>query len=206
MKRLFCFLVLCSIIFSCTRTSKVLLFIKDGSIQPVYMLTKEVGAMKQILEQAGMKVIVATVSGKVIKKDSVTVTPDIRLSEAKTEDYAGFIFPCMASDTIQPEAVTLVKKAVGEGKPIAAQLSSVLILAKAGVLNGKKFAFAEEKDINANMYPEFNGGIFSGEGVVRDGIIITSGVCPWMSKMTGHKDGTAELTRVLIGVIKTRIK
>ena len=207
MKRLFLMFFLISILVSCKKeVPKVLLFIEDNSDQLGYMLTHEVGTMSEILKQSGLKVTIATISGKVLKTDSITLTPDIKLSEVNIDDYAGFILPCMASDSITSEAIDFVKKVVKKGKPIAAQLGSVMVLAKAGVLNGKKFAFAEEKDINANMYPEFNGGIFSGEGVVQDGIIITSGVCPWMAKMTGHKDGTAELTRELVGVIKTRTK
>ena len=124
----------------------MLLFIKDGSFDLAYMLKKEVGPMRQILEQAGMRVIIATVSGEVIKTDSITIKPDIRMSEVKTEDYAGFIFPCMSSGTIQLEAVTVVKRAVSENKPVAAQLGSVLIFGEAGVLKGKKFAFMNEKN------------------------------------------------------------
>ena len=57
-----------------------------------------------------------------------------------------------------------------------------------------KYAFVDEKDENHDMYPEFNGAIFCGNGVIQDGNIITSGTCPWMAKLTGHKDGTAKLT------------
>jgi putative intracellular protease/amidase len=91
------------------------------------------------------------------------------------------------------------------GKPIAAQTGGVLILGEAGVLKGKKFAFEDEKDSNPSTYPILNDGIYSGRGVIKDGNIITSGTCPWMAKMTGHQDGTAELTRMLIDAIKDPI-
>jgi putative intracellular protease/amidase len=207
MKRVFILFLLFSILFSCKKElPKVLLFIKDGSAQLEYMLTHEVGTMSRILKKSGFEITIATISGAVLKTDSITLTPNLKLGEVNADDYASFILPCMAVDSVNPEAINFVKKVVDKGKPIAAQLGSVLILAKAGVLNGKKFAFIDEKDINANMYLEFNSGVFSGIGVVQDGIIITSGTCPWCSKIFGHKDGTAELTQDLINVMKAKTK
>ena len=195
-----------SILSSCKKESpKVLLYIRDGSGDILeFMLTKEVGTMREIIEQSGFKIIIATVSGEVIKADSTSITPDIRLSEVQVDDYAGFIFPCMASDSMPTkEAIALVKKVVDKDKPIAAQTGSILILGRAGVLNGKKYAFPQ-KIINPDMYPELKNGIYSGSGVVQDGNIITSGLCPSAAKRTGGQDGTAELTQKLIQEIKSR--
>jgi putative intracellular protease/amidase len=207
MKRLFGFFVLFIVLVSCTQNApKILLFIRDGSPHLEYMLKKEVGTMREILEQSGFKVTIATISGEVLKTDSISVMPDIKLSNVNIVDYAGFILPCMAGDSTHSETVSFIKEVVKQGKPIAAQLGSVVTLARAGVLKGKKFAFPEEKDINAGMYPEFNGSIYSGKGVIQDGLIITSGICPWMAKMPGYQDGTDELTRVLINTIKATAK
>jgi putative intracellular protease/amidase len=186
---------------------KVLLFIRDqGSDQLEYMLVNEVGPMRKILAESGFDVTIASISGKTIKTNSVTVTPDCELKRVKIDDYAGFILPCMANDSAPSESVAFVREIVNKGKPIAAQLGAVNVLGKAGVLSGKKFAFAEEKDFNTSMYPALKGGIYSGSGVVQDGVIITSGTCPMMSKMHGHQDCTAELTRTLIGVMTTRTR
>ena len=186
---------------------KVLLFIRDqGSDQLEYMLVNEVGPMRKILAESGFDVTIASISGKTIKTNSVTVTPDCELQRVKIDDYAGFILPCMANDSAPSESVTFVREIVNKGKPIAAQLGAVNVLGKAGVLSGKKFAFADEKDFNTSMYPALKGGIYSGSGVVQDGVIITSGTCPMMSKMHGHQDCTAELTRTLIGVMTTRTR
>jgi len=186
---------------------KVLLFIRDqGSDQLEYMLVNEVGPMRKILAESGFDVTIASISGKTIKTNSVTVTPDCELQRVKIDDYAGFILPCMANDSAPSESVTFVREIVNKGKPIAAQLGAVNVLGKAGVLSGRKFAFAEEKDFNTSMYPALKGGIYSGSGVVQDGVIITSGTCPMMSKMHGHQDCTAELTRTLIGVMTTRTR
>jgi len=208
MKRLFFVFMLFSILISWTKDApKVLLFIRDGSGKRLeFMLTKEVSAMREIIEQSGFEVIIATVSGEVIKADSSIVTPHIRSGEVNVDDYVGFIFPCMASDSIPQEAVALVKKVVSKDKPIAAQLGSIVILGRAGVLDGKKFAFPQNYIDNTDMYPEFKSGIYSGSGVVQDGNIITSGICPMMAKLTGDQDGTAELTQKLIQAIKARTK
>lgn len=191
----------------CYQTSsqnpKVLMFIQDNSMDLGFMLTNEVGKMKQILEKSGLDVVIASISGEVMKAASVTVTPDIKLSKVNINDYSGFIFPCMAvNDTIvTSEEKSFVKKVVNEGKPIAAQNGGVLILASAGVLNGKKYALEGE----FKGLPEFKSAIYIGTGVVRDGNIITSGTCPMMAKETGRKDGTEELTQKLVQAIKAKI-
>lgn len=198
MKRLFYLFLLSSILVSFDKSApKVLLFIKEGSPQLEYMLTNEVGKMAEILKQSGFEVTIATISGEVLKAGSVTVKPDLKLSEVNIDEYAGFIFPCMVLDLASPEMITLVKAAVDKGKPIAAQAGSVTLLAKAGILNGKKYA----TNIDASTWPDFKNSIYSGRGVVQDGNIITSGVCPWIAKDTGYQDGTPKLTQTLIDII-----
>jgi len=97
MKRVFFMFFLISILISCKREiPKVLLFIKDNSVELGYMLTHEVGKMRELLKQSGFEVTIATISGEVLKADSVTVTPNIKLSEVNINEYSGFIMPCMA--------------------------------------------------------------------------------------------------------------
>jgi putative intracellular protease/amidase len=205
MKRLFLLFILFSSLVSFSETTKVLLFIRDGSPQLDFMLKKEVFTMQNLLEKSGFKVTIATLSGETIKTESTTLKPDTRLSKVKINDYAGFIFPCMAAgDSLNPDVLVFVKKVFDQGKPMAAQLGSVLILAKVGALKGKKIAFANEEKWNSSTYPELKGSIFSGIGVIQDGNIITSGNCPWMAKHNGKQDGTAELTQKLIAVMKTK--
>jgi putative intracellular protease/amidase len=197
--------MLCSILVSFDRTApKILLFIQDGSMGLEFMLIHEVGKMKQILKQAGFEITTATMSGEIIKTDSVTIEPDLKLSEVKIENYEGFIIPCMAvGDTlVTSEEISFVKKVVSQGKPLAAQLGGVYILAKAGILNGKKYALIDD----ASMSPVFKSGIYSGRGVVQDGIIITSGVCPAMAREKGYQDGTGMLAQTLIDAIKAKTK
>ena len=87
----------------------------------------------------------------------------------------------------------------------------------AGILKGKKYAYpsdptkfdpARPSGAVAAADPQFNDAIYSGRGVIQDGVIITSGVCPYIEKFTkqqgmeGFVDGTPELTRVLISSLK----
>jgi putative intracellular protease/amidase len=186
-------------------TPKVLLFMrnaeKSGDLE--YMLKKEVGVMKDTLEKSGYKVVVATLGGSSFSAGSTTVKADIRLADAKIADYAGFILPCLsvpsypAPPEISPEAITLVKNAVSAGKPVAAQTGSLWTLAKAGLLKGKKYAYAmEEKN------PLFAEATFAGTGVVKDGLILTSGNCPYMALKMNVKDGTEQLALALVAAMK----
>jgi putative intracellular protease/amidase len=212
MKQLILVLLSVIVFASCAEdTSKVLLFIPDGSVDLEFALTKEAGVMKDILEQSGFEVAVATVSGEPIVAGSTNLEPNLKLDDVRVTDYVGFILPCMAvKDTLGTpiEVVAMVKKAAAEDKPVAAQLGSVETLAKAGVLMGKKYAFAELEDFDANMFPEIRdcGGIYNGIGVIQDGNIITSGICPYWARKKELPDGTQELTRTLIKVINARAK
>jgi putative intracellular protease/amidase len=182
-------------------SSKVLLIIRDGSVELEFMLKEEVGVMKETLEAAGFKVDIATLTGEPISAGSVKLKPDLKLNDVSVMDYDGFILPCMATagDDVSPipdEVIMLVKGVTS--KPIAAQLGSVQILAKAGLLEGKKYASAIKFDD-----PYFEGSVLTGTGVVKDGNIITSGVCPFMASRDEMEDGTKELSIALVKAIKT---
>jgi len=159
-----------------------------------------------MLQKAGFKVVVANESGQPIEGIIRKLKPDMRLSEVKVDDYAGFILPCMAVGAwppppVSPLVISIVKQAVAKGKPVAAQYGSVNTLAEAGVLKGKRYAFLQDR---FNPYPpqkrdwRFEGAIYSGSGIVEDGMIITSGVCPSIESTTGLREGTPELTRAFI--------
>jgi protease I len=178
---------------------KVLLILSTEKSQdwPV-VLTKEVGVMVSLLEKAGYKAVVASVSGQTVGFGDTTLKPDLKLADVKIEDYAGLILPCLASPEagfkVPPDAAEIVKKAVALGKPVAAQNVGVFTLAKAGVLKGKQFALLSGYQ---SYVPE---GIYKGEGVVQDGNIVTSGTCPYTA-MPGKPDGTPELTQKFITLL-----
>ena len=178
-------------------TNKVLLFIRDGSPDLEFMLKEEVGVMKETLETAGFKVDIATLTGEPISAGSMKIKPDLKLKDVSVLDYDGFILPCMASESPVPDEVIMLVKEF-KSKPIAAQLSSIKILAAAGQLKGKKYASAIEFDS-----PSFEGSVLTGTGVVSDGNIITSGICPMMARRDKIEDGTEELASTLVKAIKT---
>jgi hypothetical protein len=89
---------------------------------------------------------------------------------------------------------------VSAGKPVAAQLGGVSALAQAGLLRGKKYASIEQ-----GPSPAFGGAIYSGTGVVKDGLILTSGICPYMARARKLKDGTEELTLALVETMKAKM-
>jgi putative intracellular protease/amidase len=185
-------------------TPKVLLFMRSGSGDLEYMLKKEVLVMRDTLERSGFKVVMATLDGSDFSSGSTTVKADIKLAEAKVVDYAGFILPCMMvasypEPEVSQEAINLVKEAIAAGKPVAAQTGSLWTLAKAGLLKGKRYAYAF-----AEKSPYFEGAIYGGTGVVRDGLILTSGLCPHMARTLKTDDGTEPLARALVEAMKEK--
>ncbi len=160
------------------------------------MLADEVGIMVPMLEAAGCRVTIATVSGRAIVGKTTTLQPDLKLSEVDINDYQGVLLPCMSTELpgrIPDVEVGLVKRAYSMGIPIAAQVSSVFVLGAAGILEGKRYA------LHAGMVPK---GIYSGTGVVQDGNIITSGTCPYMARQYGRRNGTPELTELFIKALE----
>jgi len=184
---------------------KVLLFIRKGTSAGVeFMLKEEVGVMTSMLEESGFEVIVATASGEPIKSRTTELIPDLKLADVKVNDYAGIIMPCMAKGSVplwhaSPQEISLVKEAVAQGKPIAAQRGAIIILAEARVLVGKKYTYYFDPE---GGNESFEGAIYSGKGVIQDGNIATSSHCPYMARSYGGDDGTSELTKIFIETIK----
>jgi putative intracellular protease/amidase len=193
---------------------KVLLIPREGySADIELMLNEEVRLMSRMLRRAGFVVKVATASGVTIVAPTRDLKPDMRLADVKMEEYVGFMMPCMAvggipGPPVAPEAISIVKHALEKGKPVAAQYGSVIILAQAGVLKGKKYAFFSDP-LKPTPWrkitdPRFVDATYSGRDVVQDGNIITSGTCPFLEKLTGLPDTTVKLTQAFIDELKKK--
>jgi putative intracellular protease/amidase len=212
---------------------KVLMIPREGYSSDLDLMIKmEVGVMRYHLRSAGFEVDIATTSGFPILGSTQKIEKVMRLADINLDNYAGIIMPCMAvgafpGPPVSQEAIVLVKKALSEGKPVAASTFSVIILAEAGVLKGKKYASGRDPlkpapaaaqaaapaaarltgaiipdwPIMAATDPRFAGAIYSGAGVVQDGKIITSGACPFMQEAWGAEDKTLELTKTFIKAI-----
>jgi putative intracellular protease/amidase len=183
--------------------SKVLMIVNEGKSSDLeLMLTQEVGVMRSLLQQAGFDVVVSTASGQPLAAGAAQLKPDLRLSDVRVADYVGVIMPCMATGgaPLPSEGSALIKAVVAAGKPLAAQTGSVSLLATAGVLSGRKYAIAKGW---TTTHPELKDAVYSGDGIVQDGRIITSGICPYTAKQQGLPDGTSRLTEALIAELKS---
>jgi putative intracellular protease/amidase len=202
-------------------SSKVLMIPREGYSQDIdLMIGMEVGVMTKLLNSAGFKVDIATTSGYPIVGHSQEIESVMRLQDVNVKDYAGVIMPCMGvglfpGPPVAPEAVLLVKKALADGKPVAAALGSANILAEAGVLKGKRYSyFRDPLKTDASwtrMDPRFADAIYSGPGTTQDGQIITCGVCPNTEKLNGWgfdpfdvENGTVKLTKTFIAALGPR--
>ena len=185
-------------------SQKVLLYIRDGSGDLDYTLRNEVAVMKRMLEESGLEVMIATVSGQPLETDSVKVIPDVKMADVELSRYSGLIIPCMHAGATEPDpdAIRLVREAVEDEKPVAVQHAAILILAKAGLIQGRKYTFHEELD--KKQFPEFEASAYSGTGVVKDGDIITSGVCPYVGMLYDMEDGTELLSQIFIAAVKEK--
>jgi protein deglycase len=160
------------------------MIINEGKFEDLgLMLTKEVGVMKDLLQKADFKVVTASVSKNPLTAGAINLTPDLKLSDVNVDDYAGIIMPCMAVSTspLAPEGDAIIKEAAAKGKPIAAQTGSVVLLSRAGLLKGKKYAFSKQWGL------KIEDAVYAGDGVVKDGNIITSGICPMIAKQLYRK-------------------
>jgi len=194
--------------------SKVLMIPREGYSQDADLMIKmEVGVMILLLKNAGFDVDIATTSGVPCIGPTQKIENILRLSEINLNDYVGIIMPCMAvglfpGPPVAPDAVAAVRRALADGKPVAASANSSIILADAGVLKGKKYAFVTNPLETTKRWTRkdqrFEGAIYSGPGVVQDGQIITSGICPRLEIATGMQSGVVELTQKFIAAIKAK--
>jgi putative intracellular protease/amidase len=179
---------------------KVLLIANERSQDMGFMLTNEVGVMMSMLKDAGYKVVVASESGGLLAGGTMTTTlqPDLKLADVRVDDYVGFLLACVASTTSVPpaQAVEIAKEAMASEKPVAAQAGGIYTLSAAGALKGKKFAFGQASNMGE--------GLYQGDGVVQDGNIITSGICPMLARQLNRPDGTRELTQKLIDALASK--
>jgi putative intracellular protease/amidase len=197
-------------------SKKVLMIPREGySADLDLMIKMEVGVMRLLLKNAGLDVDIATSSGLPIVGPTEKVTDIKWLRNININDYAGVIIPCMAVGgarqpypPVSPEVIAIVKKALSNGKPVAANGNAPATLAEAGVLKGKKYSYVQDPlkptATGPFPFPAFEGAIYSGSGLVQDGLIITSGICPTLEKVLGMENGTVKLTNAFIAAVQKK--
>lgn len=145
---------------------------------------------KEVLETAEVQVKTASNKiGKAIGADGGEVDVNYLVSELKPSDFDAIIFIGGAgtlTNLDNEDSYRVAKETISQNKILAAICISPVILAKAGVLNGKKATvWSSSFDKSAIEVLEDNGAVFQNEFVVIDGKIIT-GNGPTASKKFGE--------------------
>ena len=126
-----------------------------------------------ILRRAGIEVAVAGLQpGPVSGSHDILVVPDTTIDAANPDSFDMIVLPGGQPGTdnlnADPRVHALLKEFATKNKLIGAICAAPMVLAAAGVLNGKK----------STCYPAYidrlNGGIYEDAAVVSDGGIITS--------------------------------
>ncbi|ODV00425.1 MAG: 4-methyl-5(B-hydroxyethyl)-thiazole monophosphate biosynthesis protein [Thiobacillus sp. SCN 63-57] len=126
-----------------------------------------------LLRRAGIEVTTAGLRPGIVKASrGVQLVPDLTLDVALQDDYDMVVLPggMPGAAHLKEDAriLDLLKKMATAGKYTAAICAAPMVLAEAGVLNGKQ----------ATSYPGFLDGLpgvsVSGAPVVQDGKVLTS--------------------------------
>jgi transcriptional regulator GlxA family with amidase domain len=193
------------LIYSCSSPKeKVLVLLRESSEAMNMMIENEFKPIEKALTKAGYIVETASETRKEIGTENSRMKSQFSINSVNIKEYIGVVIPCMAAggtnNEIPQGAIDLIITANNQGILLAAQQSGVILLGKAGILMNKKFTIVEEsKDL-------IQGGIYQGTGVVQDGNITTSGICPYLHSETSAKDGTLEMINLFIKQLKRKVK
>lgn len=132
-----------------------------------------------VLEKTGAEIKVVSDSlGTAQGADGGEVNIDIKLSDFKVDDFDAIVFvggPGALNHLDNQDSYRIAKDAVSQNKLLSAICISPAILAKAGVLQGKKATvWTSALDKSATKILENNGAIYQKESMVQDGNIITA--------------------------------
>jgi len=134
---------------------------------------------RKIFEDAGTEIkVISNKLGIARGADGGEVKVDIQLDELNVSEFDAIVFiggPGALDNLDKEDSYKIAKDAISQNKILAAICISPTILAKAGVLNGKKATVwtstlnKEPKEILEN-----NGAQYQNQDVVVDGKIITA--------------------------------
>lgn len=189
---------------SSASTDRILMVVRDDSRDQDLMLEQEVFVMQDLIRNVGYDIDVATVTDEPLT-GKVSLEPDLALNEINLSDYDGLILPCMAAEPqkAMPEKIVhFIRRAEEAGLPVGAMRGSVRELARAGALDGHRYSYATQVDLDSN--PEFRNATFEGTGVSKDRKITTAGICPLAAKVLGGTDGTTALTQAFLETVKAQ--
>lgn len=137
----------------------------------------EYSVPKHVIEAAGIAVItVSDKSGTALAKDTTSTHIDLTLDEINISDYDGIFFiggPGALDHLDNPTSNRIINEAVRMKKIVGAICISTRILAKAGVLTGKKATGWDGDDALEDIYKNLNV-TYVPKDVVVDSRIITA--------------------------------
>ena len=133
---------------------------------------------KEILEEAGAEMKTASNQmGRALGADGGEVDVDLLVSDLNPADFNVVVFiggPGCLENLDNENSYKVAKETVSQNKVLASICISPIILAKAGVLKGKKATvWSSPMDKSPVKILEENGAIYQDESVVVDGKIIT---------------------------------
>ena len=152
---------------------------------------------KEILENEGVEVkIISNQEGLALGTEGGEVKVDILLENLNPSDFDGIIFvggPGCLKHLDNESSYKIAREAVKQGKVLAAICISPVILAKAGVLKGKKATvWSLPLDKKPVRILKDKGAFYQERGVVVDGRIITA----------DGPQSAKELGRAVVGLLK----
>ena len=134
---------------------------------------------REILEGSGAEIKnISNQKGTARGADGGEIEIDYNLEEAKAKDFDALVFvggPGCLDNLDNENSYRLVNQAVEKGKLVTAICISPVVLAKAGVLKGKRATVwtSSLDKTPAEILKEY-GAIYQDQGVVVDGRIITA--------------------------------
>jgi len=134
---------------------------------------------RKIFDEAGLEVKVISDKLRTAQgTDGSEVPVDIKLSEINVSDFDAIVFiggQGALTHLDNEDSYKVVKQTIAQNKILAAICISPAILAKAGVLKGKKATvWTSPLNKQAQKVLEQNNAIFQDEPAVQDGNIITA--------------------------------
>jgi|SRR3989338_2009981 len=146
-------------------------------IAPIWYQDIEYLDTKAELEKAGIEVITAAKKAGICKgKLGGTAQATLSIDNINVEDYDAIVFiggPGAVRHQEDVQAQITAQEAITEQKVLAAICIAPTILAKAGVLEGKKATVWNEDGLQDQLL-EQEGATYTGETVTIDGKIITA--------------------------------
>jgi len=134
---------------------------------------------KEILEAAGAEIkTISTQLGSVVGADGGEAKVDLLISDINISDFDAIVFiggPGTLKYLDDENSYQVARETISQNKVLAAICISPVILAKAGVLNGKRATvWSSIMDKSAIKILEEKGATYQDEDVVVDGKIVTA--------------------------------